>query len=121
MLKFELDEKNRTLCFRPSGPLRVKDFDEVIKIVDPFIEEKGGLDGLLVETESFPGWDSLSAMIRHLKFIKNHHQKIKKVALATDSHIAKSAETFGTHFIDAEIKQFPFGQGDAARRWIAGN
>ncbi len=121
MLHFELDEKNRTLFLRPSGPLRVKDFDEMARTVDPFIEEQGGLDGLVVETESFPGWDSLAAMIRHLKFIKNHHQKIKKVALATDSQIAKSAETFGTHFIDAEIRQFPFGEGEAARKWIAGN
>ena len=119
MITFELDQKHCVLHVRPSGPLAKEDFEELTKAVDPFIEEKGRLLGLVIETESFPGWESLGALIRHFKFVKNHHSKIEKVALVTNSKLADIAEKIGKHFVVAEIKHFPAGQLEAAMAWIA--
>ena len=57
-------------------------------------------------------------MIEHMKFARNHHREIAKVALVTDSKIADLAESLGTHFIKASIKHFPFAEVESAKSWI---
>ena len=42
---------------------------------------RGKLTGLLIEARSFPGWDSFGALIQHLKFLRDHHRKIDRVAV----------------------------------------
>ena len=41
-----------------------------------------------------------------------------KVALVTDSALGDVAERLASHFVAAEIKHFPAGQAEAAKRWI---
>lgn len=119
MILFELDEDTRILHVRPTAPLQEEDFGEIASNIDPFIEKHGSLAGLIVESEGFPGWESLAALIQHFKFIRNHHTQIEKVAFVTNTRLAEVAETIGNHFIAAEIKAFPAGQTEAARHWIA--
>jgi hypothetical protein len=119
MIKFELDEKTSVLHVRPVGPLRKEDFDELAHKVDPFIERSGGLAGLLLEAKQFPGWEDFGAAARHFRFVRDHHRKIAKIAVVTDSPIGTLAEHLASHFVAAQIKRFPAGQGKAARDWIA--
>lgn len=118
MIKFDIDETNLLVEIHLDGPLQEKDFTSLAAAVDPLIEIKGALSGILIQTESFPGWESLAAMIQHFKFIKNHHTKIKKIALVTDTKLANIAETLMSHFIAAEIKKFPAGDYQLAKNWI---
>jgi hypothetical protein len=119
MILFELDEDTRILHVRPTAPLQEKDFGEIADKIDPFIEKDGSLAGLIVESESFPGWESMASLIQHFQFIRNHHRQIAKVALVTNTPLAAIAEKIGNHFIGAEIKVFPAGQAEAAKRWVA--
>jgi len=119
MLSVNLDEKTSTLTLSPQGVLEVKDFEEVAKIVDPFIEKEGVLKGLVIYVQNFAGWDSFSALIRHLKFINEHHKKVSHVAFVTDSVIGDIAEYIGNHLVSAEVKHFPFSELDQAKQWIA--
>lgn len=118
MIQFDIDEDNLLVEVHPEGSLQKDDFIKLASSVDALIEKKGKLSGILIETESFPGWESVAAMIEHFKFIKNHHQKIKKVALVTNTKLAHIAEKFASHFISAEIKQFPYEDKKSARDWI---
>jgi hypothetical protein len=59
MITINLDREKAVLHLRPTGPLRKEDFDELTNIVDPFLEETGGLSGLILETAHFPGWENL--------------------------------------------------------------
>jgi hypothetical protein len=88
--------------------------------VDPYIEKHGSLAGILIEIAQFPGWDSLGAMAAHFRFVRDHHKKVSKVAVVTDSKLGDVAERLASHFVSAEIKHFPSGQADAAKRWIQG-
>lgn len=121
MLKVTLDKKNSIVTLEPQGALSKEDFDTAVKIIDPYIEESGKLNGLIIETESFPGWDNFAALSRHITFVKNHHQKIKRLAFVTDSVVGNLAENIADHFVEAQIKTFPFGEMDEAREWIAGS
>lgn len=121
MIDYQLDQTNNILEVHPNGRLQAEDFITLASVADPVIETKGPLAGILIETESFPGWDSLAALVEHFKFIKNHHQHVKKIALVTNSKIAVVAEKLANHFVAAEIQQFDAGMVDEARGWITKN
>ncbi|HED33977.1 MAG TPA: STAS/SEC14 domain-containing protein [Gammaproteobacteria bacterium] len=122
MLIINLDKENLIAMIEPTGALDVKDFQAAASTIDPYIEKVGKLNGLIIHTESFPGWDSFEAFISHLKFVKDHHCKIRRVALVTDSTFLTLAETLietlGGHFIDAEIRHFSYQELEQSRRWI---
>ena len=118
MIDYTLDETSSVLYVRPTSPLRRDDFDTLSRVADPFIERTGGLDGLVLEVAQFPGWTNVAAAIRHFQFVRDHHRKIKKVAIVTDSPLGEAAEHIASHFVAATIKHFPFGQLDEAKAWV---
>ncbi|SDB16281.1 SpoIIAA-like [Desulfonatronum thiosulfatophilum] len=118
MIEHTLDEQRSVLHVRPSGPLREEDFEILARKVDPFIKRSGGLRGLLIETADFPGWTDTAAALRHIRFVRNHHREIDKVAIVTDSPIGEVADHLVDHFVAAEIRQFPYGERDAAMKWL---
>lgn len=121
MLSVRLDEENDIAILEPDGALSEDDFRLAAKEIDPQIERKGKLNGIIIHTESFPGWDSFAALISHFEFVKEHHKKISRVALCTDSVIGIFAETIAKHFISAEIKLFSYDEFDKAKDWIVGD
>lgn len=120
MIEYELNEAERILTVRPLSPLESSDFEELAEKIDPFLEEGGPLNGLMINTESFPGWDHFGAMITHLKFVKNHHHEIKKVAAVTNSTFLTIMPQIVNHFISAEVRHFDYADQEAALNWIRG-
>jgi hypothetical protein len=118
MISFEIDECTGVLTVKPEGKLEARDFMDLSQTVDPYIEKEGGLVGLIIVTEKFPGWKDLGAMVEHMQFVRSHHREIARIALVTDSTIADAAESLGKHFIKASIKHFPFAGLAAAKNWI---
>jgi len=118
MIEHTFDAANALLYVRPKSSLEKGDFEELAKTVDPFIAGKGDLSGIIVEAPGFPGWSSFGAMAAHLRFVKDHHKHIRKIALVTDSAIGDVAEHLVAHFIAAEIKHFPASESAAARQWV---
>jgi len=121
MIEHHLDRINAILHLQPKGSLEQADFEALAREVDPFISEEGDLAGLIVEVDSFPGWSSFAAMIAHFRFVRDHHRHIRRVAVVTGSPLGSLAEHVASHFVAAEIKPFPAGEVDAARRWILGD
>ena len=78
------------------------------------------MNGLVIHTKTFPGWDSFAALLSHLRFVNQHHTKIARVALSTDSVLAGFAEVVAGHFVSAELKAFSFQDSEKARSWVAG-
>jgi hypothetical protein len=118
MISFEIDECTGVLTVQPEGKLEARDFMDLSQTVDPYIEKEGGLVGLIIVTEKFPGWKDFSAMIEHMQFARSHHREIARIALVTDSAIGGVAESLGKHFIKASIKHFPFAKLASAKNWI---
>jgi SpoIIAA-like len=120
MIEHSLDAANSILHVRPTSSLEERDFVELAKAVDPYIEASGGLAGLIIEAPAFPGWESLAAMLAHMRFVRDHHRHIKKIAAVTDSAMGNVAEHLASHFVAAEIKRFAAGDLEPARQWIIG-
>lgn len=118
MIEHSLDTEHSILHVRPKSALERADFEQLAKAVDPYIEETGGLAGLIIEAPKFPGWDSFGALAAHLRFVRDHHKRIRKIGLVTDSALGNVAERLASHFVAAEIKHFAVGDLEAARQWI---
>ncbi len=119
MLNVNLDEKQGIATLEPNGELTKGDFESAAKIIDPYIGKFGKLNGVIINVKSFPGWDSFGTLIKHLKFIRDHHKNVSRVAFVTDSPIGGFAEHVASHFVNAVIKHFPFDQLEDAQKWIS--
>jgi hypothetical protein len=100
--------------------LRSQDFDALAFTADTWIEAHGDLQGLVIHAREFPGWENLGSFFRHMRFISDHHRKIKRIAVAADTKLASLAPSVAEHFIQAEVKSFGYDALDSAIAWAAG-
>ena len=118
MISFQIVRDEGIVIIEPSSPLEHSDFEKLRRKIDQYIDEKGNLKGILVHAKSFPGWENFAAFIDHIKFVKDHHRKIKRVAAVTDSKFLAIGPSIAKHFVAAEIKHFDFEEMEAARQWL---
>ena len=118
MLAHELLRDKGILLLRPQGPIQAGDFESVAELVDPCIEQTGGLRGVMIEAPSFPGWDSFAALVSHLQFVRNHHKLITKIAVVSDSTALLIAPQIAKHFVKAEFRNFSPNNREPALAWL---
>ena len=118
MLSIEIDEENGIVILTPEGKLLKDDFVSAARVIDPYIDEAGHLNGIVIYTRTFPGWNSFAALVSHLQFVKDHHKRVSRIAFATESAVATIAEAVASHFVNAEIKRFSYEELELAKVWI---
>jgi hypothetical protein len=118
MVKHELNQVDGILIITPVGSLEASDFQAIAREVDPYIEAHGKLHGLMIEAESFPGWKDFASLIAHLRFVKDHHRKIEKIAAVSDNGFLTIAPKIASHFLQAEIQHFSYSQRGEAVAWL---
>ncbi len=119
MLHVDLDETEAMATLSPEGSLTESDFEHAANMVDQYLENHSALKGLIINRREFDGWHSFSALLQHLRFIRDHQRQISRVALVTDSPVGPLGDKLADHFVAAEIRSFPFDDMLDARRWIA--
>jgi hypothetical protein len=120
-LTYQMLPSRGVLVVEPHGPLRTEDFDALEAAADSWIESgDGSLRGIVVHARRFPGWENLGTLLRHLRFVRDHHRKIRRVAVAVDGALAQIAPALADHFVHAELKQFSADDLEPAIAW-AGN
>ena len=120
MLDYELQPERKILIVEPKAALEAADFERLVQAVDPFIARTGGLNGLMIYSDSFPGWDDFQALVSHIRFISDHHQAIRRVAFVTDSAVLTLLPRLASHFVSAEVRHFRHTDREAALDWLAG-
>ena len=118
MLDYELQRAEGLLVIRPRGPLQADDFTSLAAVVDPYVEAHGHLRGLMIEASAFPGWDNFAALVSHVRFVRDHHRVIRKIAAVSDSPILSIAPQLAKHFVNAEIRHFNASERSAALDWL---
>ena len=99
--------------------VRAQDFDALAVTADTWIEAHGELRGLVIHARSFPGWENLGGLMRHMRFIRDHHRRVERIAFAADSKLASLVPHLVEHFVKAEVKTFSHDALEAAVTWAA--
>ena len=118
MLAHELLRNEGILLIQPQGPIQSGDFEAIAQVVDPYIEQAGSLRGLLIEASSFPDWDSFAALVSHLRFVRDHHRLIAKIAVVSDSPVLSIGPQITKHFVNAEVRHFYANEREVALAWL---
>jgi len=119
MLHHDLKHDEGILVLRPEGSLESSDFERVALEVDPYLEERGKLHGVMIDAASFPGWRDFGAFVAHLKFVRDHHRRIEKVAVVSDSAVLSIVPQIASHFVEAEVRHFSCHDRETALAWLA--
>ncbi len=118
MLDYSIMKPEGVLVLKPRAPLSKKDFGGLSAAVDSYLSDNTGLHGILILSEKFPGWENFAAFTAHMHFVHDHHKKVQRIALVTDSPLGGFAEAIGKHFTSAEVKHFPFVADAEALGWM---
>lgn len=118
MVNYELLRADGILVIQPTASLEASDFQRIAQEVDPYIEASGKLHGLMIDAKSFPGWKDFAALIAHLKFVREHHRKIEKIAAVSDSSFLSIVPQIVSHFVQAEVRHFSQAQKEEALAWL---
>jgi hypothetical protein len=120
MVEYELLRDEGLLIIRPQDSLEASDFQRIASEIDPFISANGKLHGMLIDAPRFPGWKDFAALVAHLRFVRDHHRKIEKIAAVSDSEFLAIAPRIASHFVQAKIAHFSHSQRDEALAWLRG-
>jgi hypothetical protein len=118
MIQHELLRERGVLILKPDGALRAEDFTALSGAVDPYIDQHGELKGLMIDAPSFPGWENFAALVSHLRFVRDHHRRIRRIAVVSDSPLLALGPKIASHFVSAELRTFNAADRAAALIWI---
>ena len=118
MLDYSIMAPEGILVLKPQAPLRKEDFIRLSAAVDSYLSDHAKIHGVLIQSRGFPGWENFGGFTAHMHFVREHHKKVERVAIVTDSQFAGIAQLIGKHFTSAEVRQFPFPDDAKALDWL---
>ena len=120
MLQHEMLHDAGVLIVKPLGPLAKEDFAAIARDADDYIESHGTLNGLMIYFKTFPGWKNGQGLYSHLRFVRDHHKNIRRVAFVTDTKIVRLVINIAKYFVHPEAKYFKYNQESSAMSWLSG-
>jgi hypothetical protein len=118
MISAKLLRDEGILVVSPEDKLESSDFERLRLLADPYIEAHGELKGVLIDAESFAGWEDFSSMLEHLQFVHNYQKSIKRVAAVTDNGFLAILPMVADYFAVAEVRHFEYRDRDLAMNWL---
>lgn len=118
MISHTLLRDEGVLLVSPKAPLEASDFQELAGDVDPYIAEHGSLQGLMVVAERFPGWRNLAGLKSHVRFVRSHFAKVKKIAAVTDSKWLSIFPRFVARLFTPKVRYFCHADRETALAWL---
>ncbi len=109
------------LLVQPVGPLRAADFDMIALPVGDGRAPPARVRGLVVQLREFPGWENVAGFVGHIHFVRDAGEGVRRLALATDSHVPQITPELAEHFIRAEVGLFARTELSEATAWAAGD
>lgn len=118
MLDYSILQSEGILVLEPQAPLTKEDFSGPSTAADRYLSDHARLHGVLIHSKAFPGWKDFGGFAAHMRFVREHHKKVARVAVVTDSALVGILESLGKHFVSAEVKHFPYLDKAKALDWL---
>jgi len=121
MIRVDLNEAEGVAVVQPEQMhgLSGSDFKQLTDRIDEYLKDHDILRGLVIVTERFPGWEDFNAFTSHIRFVRDHHRAIQKVAIVSDSPLLSVGPYVADHFVNAKVRHFAFADIDEAKTWAA--
>ncbi|MEW5251177.1 SpoIIAA family protein [Microbulbifer sp. 2201CG32-9] len=118
MIDYDWHLGHKILEVRPRGPLSEEDFQLLGAQVDPVIREHGRLTGLMIDAQDFAGWENFVALVSHVRFVHDHQQHVRRIAVLSDQALMKFMPRLVDHFVSAEVRPFAAAEVQSALDWL---
>ena len=99
--------------------LKADDFRQLAPQIDSLISQHGKIR-LLIDSSNFGGWENIAAFERHIGFVKNHHQKIERIAVIVAHDWQHWVVGTIRIFVHPEVRAYDKRNESEALQWIAG-
>ena len=99
MIDYNLDKTSGILTLEPKSALTVNDFKSLTEEVDGYLANHDKLTGMMISIAHVPAWENFAALVQHLRFARDHHKRIARVAVLTDNSLLKIAPKIAAHFV----------------------
>ena len=100
-----------------AAPLRGVDFDALAATVDAWLTTHETVAGVVFHARTVPGWENVTGLRRHLQFVREHHRRVRRVALAVDGVLPSLAPAVAGHLVAPEVRHFAYDALDDAVAW----
>jgi hypothetical protein len=101
------------IMLKTNSEVTAEDVEDVRASVDRYLEGHDRIHGVLVED-----WEGLAEVVGQLRFVRDYHERIERVALLTDTYLPPGADALATHFIGATVQHFPYSRSGDALKWL---
>ena len=118
MIKHRIMEAEGILVIEPTSALSADDFRDLASSVDAYLADHQTLHGLFIHAQQFLGWESFAGLSAHLRFVREHHKRIERISLVTDSPLGTIAPTLAKHFVSAQIRHFAHTEFEETLGWL---
>jgi hypothetical protein len=116
MIDIEFSKTN-IVTLTPRGALSANDFSRLKAVIDQHINETDTIPNIVIHVGKLPHWDSFDALSKHILFVRNHHQLVRKVAIVGDGFAVSTLPFLMDHFVAAKIRHFSEARMVEARDW----
>jgi hypothetical protein len=110
-----------TNALRITMPERLKadDFRQIAPEIDSLISQHGQIR-LLIDASGFNGWENIAAFEKHAGFVKNHQQKIERIAVIAAHDWQHWLIGAVRMFLHPDVKAYDKSHESEALKWVAG-
>ena len=98
--------------------LKADDLRQFAPQIDLLIKQRGKIR-LLIDASRFGGWENIAAFETHIGFVKNHHQKVDRIAVITAHDWQRWVVGTIKVFVHPEVRAFGTESEHDALRWIS--
>ena len=119
MLSIVFDSVHRAFILRLHGALTQEDVGDLTDHVDGYINEHDAVPSLVIHAPEFPGWEDFETLVKQMRFVRNHHALVPKIAVVSDNAALSILPHLANHFAKAEIRRFPIDRLEAAKNWVS--
>lgn len=102
------------------APLRSADIAALAAAVGPWLQGDARPRGLVMHARGVPGWDNVATLARHVRFLRDHHRRIDRLAMAVDGPVATLAPHVAGRILHPQVRHFDYQRLDDAIAWAAG-
>ena len=118
MIKTEIISPNALKIVVPDK-LKADDFRQIAPQIDSLISQHGKIR-LLIDASGFNGWENMAAIEKHAGFVKDHQQKIERIAVITAHEWQHWLIGAIRIFVHPEVRAYAQSHASEALQWIVG-